>query len=527
MIGRNDMKFAKTVFFSVISCMLVILLPDNIYAAEKKIPHGITIGDIDAGGMTEEELMNKANEYVSTVTAKNIELTIDGNELDVTAGELGYYWKNTGIIKDAATYCQEGNIIERYKHEKDVEKEGITYDFEMDVDDDVLRNTLETKCSVYNVYHVNASLTKTANGFDITPESSGKILDVDDSVKKLHEYLLNDWDGDEGNQELKVITDLPTSTKEDCAKVKDMIGSFSTSFSTSSGNYSRNKNLENGIRLLNGITIGVGETISVNSYLEPWTTSNGWYPGGTYVNGKVENTLGGGICQVSTTLYNAALNAELEIVERNCHSMTVGYVPLSMDAALAGTWKDLKIQNNTNTPVYIEGIYAPGRLTFNIYGVETRPANRTVQYVSQRVSSSSSYYTSQLLKRVYIDGVLQSESVVNTSSYKNGGGSTGSRNAQTQYVEPQQQETTTAPETEVVTLPTETITAETQPPQTSMQETQPQQPVQQETTTQKQASAEETATLGQKQTETTTQKQEEKTTTKETETQPATSKANN
>ncbi len=470
---RNNMKFAKSLFFSVVSCMLVMGLSDDLYAAEKKIPHGITIGDIDAGGMTEEELMNQANEYVSTVTSKNIELLIDGKELDLSAGELGYYWKNTGIVKEAATYCQEGNIIERYKHEKDVQKEGISYDFEMAVDDDVLRHTLETKGSSYNVYHVNASLTKTAEGFDITPESSGKILDVDDSVKELHEYLMDDWDEKEGRKELKVIKDLPTSTKADCAKVKDMIGTFSTSFSGSSG---RNKNLENGMRLLNGITIGVGETISVNSYLEPWTTDNGWVPGGTYVNGKVENTLGGGICQVSTTLYNAALNAELEIVERNCHSMTVGYVPLSMDAALAGTWKDLKIQNNTSTPVYIEGIYAPGKITFNIYGLETRPSNRTVQYVSQRVSSSSSYYTSQLLKRVYIDGVLQSESVVNTSSYKNGGGATGSRTAQTQETppQPQQQETTTTVMiNETITLPPET----TQAPQT----TAPQVPVQTET----------------------------------------------
>ena len=217
------------------------------------------------------------------------------------------------------------------------------------------------------------------------------------------------------------------------------------------------------MRLLNGITIPVGETISVNSYLEPWTASNGWHAGGTYVNGKVEDTLGGGICQVSTTLYNAALNAELEIVERYNHSMTVGYVPLSMDAALAGTWKDLKLKNNTNTPVYIEGIYSSGTLTFNIYGVETRPAGRSVQYVSQK-SGSSSGYGYKLVKKVFMNGALQSETVVNTSTYKDGSGHTGSRNANTGSA--------------VVTQPEETTTAqpETQPQTTSPQETTTPQP---------------------------------------------------
>lgn len=135
------------------------------------------------------------------------------------------------------------------------------------------------------------------------------------------------------------------------------------------------------------------------------------------------------------------LLAELEVVERYNHSMSVGYVPLSMDAALAGTWKDLKIKNNTDTPIYIEGIYdASGKLTFNIYGEETRPSNRKVEYVSETLSTIPSSqvvkqdaskpagyravtsrghtgYTARLWKKVYVDGVLQSEEVVNKSSY--------------------------------------------------------------------------------------------------------------
>lgn len=524
MIGKDSTGSAKKIAASALLAVSAFFLTDmNVYAAEKKIPSGITIGDIDAGGMTEEELMNKANEYAASFTSQTIRLTVDGNEVDVTAGDLGYYWKNKEIVHQAAQYCHEGNVIERYKYEKDVAKSGVKYAFDMEVDDEIMEATLRSQCAVYNVPHVDAKLTKNGDNFEISPEAKGKRVDIESGMTDIHDYLMNQWDGNTGERTLRMVDDLPTSTSADCAKVKDMIGTFSTTFSMGSSNYGRNKNLENGITKLNGITMGVGETISVNSYLEPWTPSNGWYQGGTFVNGRVENSLGGGICQVSTTLYNAALNAELEIVERSCHSMTVGYVPLSMDAALAGTWKDLKIRNNTDTPIYIEGVYGAGRLTFNIYGVETRPDNRTVQYSSQRVSSGSSYYKSQLIKRVYIDGVLQSESVVNSSTYSNGGGYTGSRVAQTKPgQEPQQPETVQISEE----TSSETVTTETIPPVITPSQTVP--AVQTPVPTQKQTTQKQTtqpATTTQPPTERqTTQRQttQRQTTQKQTTTQPPT-----
>ena len=464
MICKNSNKTTSKFIFAAAVLMSMTFMSTSAFAAEKRIPDGITVGDIEAGGMTEQELMAKANEYVQTFTGQNITLDVDGNQVGTTAGDLGYYWKNTDIVSKASSYCQEGNVICRYKESKDISHNGgVKYDFEMDVNDETMRNTINAVAKKYNVPHVNASLSRSGSGFSISPESTGRVVDVEAAVSSIHNYLNNDWDGKPWTDKLTVVVDQPTCTTTDCAQVKDLIGSFSTKFSTSGANSSRNKNLENGMRLLNGITIPVGETISVNSYLEPWTASNGWHAGGTYVNGKVEDTLGGGICQVSTTLYNAALNAELEIVERYNHSMTVGYVPLSMDAALAGTWKDLKLKNNTNTPVYIEGIYSSGTLTFNIYGVETRPAGRSVQYVSQK-SGSSSGYGYKLVKKVFMNGALQSETVVNTSTYKDGSGHTGSRNANTGSA--------------VVTQPEETTTAqpETQPQTTSPQETTTPQP---------------------------------------------------
>ena len=267
------------------------------------------------------------------------------------------------------------------------------------------------------------------------------LIDLKTSMNEIDEYLIEEWDGNNSSFALTVVDDQPTVSADACREVKDVIGSFSTTFGVS-GNYNRNMNMKNGIDHINGNVIYPGETFSVNSVLEPWTESNGWYSAGTYVNGRVENSLGGGICQVSTTLYNAVLRAELEVTERAPHSMNVGYVDLAADAALAGTWKDLKVTNNTDVPVYIEGIYDPkGKLTFNLYGKETRDPGRELKFVSETISTNYPSevrkedpskpvgyravtvqghigYVAKLWKEIYENGKLVDKQLVNTSTYQ-------------------------------------------------------------------------------------------------------------
>ena len=91
--------------------------------------------------------------------------------------------------------------------------------------------------------------------------------------------------------------------------------------------------------------------------------------------------VGGGVCQVSSTLYNAAIRAELEVVERSPHSMIVTYVQPSMDAAIAGDYKDFKFRNNTDAPIDIQGYTKNRKCYFVIYGEETRDPNRKVTFV--------------------------------------------------------------------------------------------------------------------------------------------------
>jgi vancomycin resistance protein YoaR len=177
-------------------------------------------------------------------------------------------------------------------------------------------------------------------------------------------------------------------------------------------------------------------------HIKPFTEENGYHMAGSYVNGLVVDSLGGGICQVSTTLYNAVIRAELEVTERNNHSMVVTYVPVSQDAAISeSSGKDFRFVNNTNYPVFIEGYTTDEkRIIFNIYGKETRPDSRSVEFETnilstvvpegEKIVPSSAYpvgyssvqsahtgYKAQLIKIVKENGVEVSREVFNSSTY--------------------------------------------------------------------------------------------------------------
>ena len=125
----------------------------------------------------------------------------------------------------------------------------------------------------------------------------------------------------------------PKGSTEELAQVRDVLGSFTTSFAGSTAD--RKANIQNGCRLIDGITLYPGEEFSTYQKVAPFTEGNGYYMAGSFLNGKVVDSLGGGICQVSTTLYNAVLLAELNVTMRYNHSMTVSYVDISADAAIA------------------------------------------------------------------------------------------------------------------------------------------------------------------------------------------------
>ncbi|MBQ8821104.1 MAG: VanW family protein [Lachnospiraceae bacterium] len=404
------------------------------------IKDGIYVSDMHVGGMTVEEATSMVEEYVENLLPLELTLQVaQAGERVVTAEELGLNWQNPDVIREAAAVGQEGTIIQRYKMMKDLQQDNLHFDLELGVDVEATSLQVEA-CAEYDRDAINMSLKREGGEFIVIEGQTGYKLDVEKSIDQVITYITEGWDHQPGIISLVVEEELPKGSAEELAMVQDELSSYTTSFKSSG--QSRSANVINGCNLIDGTVLYPGEEFSTYESVAPFTEKNGYYMAGSYVSGKVVDSLGGGICQVSTTLYNAALYAELEITERYNHSMIVSYVDPSADAAIAeSSGKDFKFVNNTEYPIYSEGKVKDKKLTFTIYGKETRPENRTVTYESViletipagpeeiytdagqpigYVAKQSAHigYKAQLWKVVTVDGEEVSREQVNRSSYK-------------------------------------------------------------------------------------------------------------
>ena len=407
-------------------------------AAEPRLPEGLSAGECSLGGLTREEADQAVNDYVAGLASRKITLDMGEDRADTTAGELGIYWSNQDEVDAALDEYQNSNLIQQYMRTADLKKTPETIPVETAVDEAKVRAFIESKYTGLVQEPVDASITRENGEFVVTPSVPGVMIDVEATNAALQEAFQADLE-EAVEVEAALTESEPRITTEDLETIQDLLGTFSTDFSSSSS--ARATNLQVGAGKINGHVLMPGETLSGYECLQPFTAANGYKNAATYENGQVVDSIGGGVCQIATTLYNAALQAELEITQRQNHSMIVTYVQPSMDAAIAGTVKDIKITNNYSTPIYVEG-YTEGRtLTFSIYGKETRPDNRKVEYVSEtlsrtgagapqeivdpslapgarvKVQSAHNGLTSRLWKVVYVDGAEVERTLLNSDTY--------------------------------------------------------------------------------------------------------------
>ena len=401
------------------------------------IPERICIGEVSVGGMTAEEAESAVEEYVAGLTEEEVTLTAGENSVTVTAGELGLSCSDEEeLVQEALNYGTSGNLIARYKEQKDLENEDQVFALSLAADEEMAEALLEENKETLDSEAVDYGLTLEDGEFTVIEGTEGYEIVIGDSIDAIDAYFAEGWvDGAQIELASEVVE--PQGSEEELSKVQDVLGTYSTNFSSSTS--ARAANVKNACSLINGSVIYPGEEFSVYDAISPIDGDNGYELAASYENGTTVDTYGGGVCQVSTTLYNAVIRAELEVTERYAHSMTVSYVDPSCDAAIAGTYKNLCFVNNTDSPVYIDGYTSGGIIYFTIYGEETRAENREISFVSEttstteagvtfqttsdpigtvtQVQSSHNGKTAQLWKIVTIDGEEVSREVFNTSTY--------------------------------------------------------------------------------------------------------------
>ena len=347
-----------------------------------RILNGVFIGPVDVSGLTEEQAREKVQNLIDEMSEQRLTVQIGDAEDTLPIWDAGFEWINTDAPREAAELGKTGNLLERFKELHDLEDEPYVIPLVREANMDVIDGFVGQEASAHNVKAVNMGLARNDEGeFEITPASKGIRIDEEASKETIYKYLTETWTGGEPRCSMVMEVLEPKGTEEELKKVQDILGEGSTDYSSSSS--SRAKNVKNGTSKINGCVIYPGEEFSVLDHLVPFNEENGYDPAPSYNEGRTEDSFGGGICQVSTTLYLAVLRAELEVVERHEHSMTVNYVKASMDAAIAKGSKDFVFRNNTDAPVYIYANASGGTVTMRIYGMETRDENRKVTYESE------------------------------------------------------------------------------------------------------------------------------------------------
>ena len=223
----------------------------------------------------------------------------------------------------------------------------------------------------------NAHLDR-AQDYAIVPSVTGVSFDVKEAEKRLEE-------AEEGAEVVIDFTiEEPDISTEDLKTklFRDVLGSYTTYGGGTSG---RVNNIQLASNSCNDVILLPGETFSYNETVGERTAARGYQSATVYVNGQSVPGIGGGICQVSSTLFAASLYANLEIVERHNHSRTVAYLPSGMDATVSWGGPDYQFKNNTAYPIQLKVSYTGGAVQVQILG--TKEEDSHVEVTTSRVDS--------------------------------------------------------------------------------------------------------------------------------------------
>lgn len=332
-----------------------IVKKDTIYA-------GISLENIDMKDKTKEEAL-KTLKAIKQSEIKKHSMNLKAIEKDYTIGleDIGFDYDYQEAIDRAYNLGREGNLFQNFIKIKKIEKNKEDIKLKSHYKTEKIAQKAETIAKEIDREVLDSKFEYNAGAYKISDEKIGYKVDEKELISKIQEniYKLEDL-------EIPIDSIKPKYTKDYYSRINGVIGSSSTSFKSSSSG--RVNNVQLSARAFNGKILHPGETLSYNSTLGPVTTRAGYKNAPVIVEGDLQPGVGGGICQTSTTLYNALLKADLTVTERSHHSIPSTYIAKGLDAVIAGDYLDLKFRNDFDYPIYISSSVANKTVYFNIHG---------------------------------------------------------------------------------------------------------------------------------------------------------------
>ncbi len=318
---------------------------------------GVKVADFNLEGLTldqaEQNLIPIANQML---TSKSVTINVEGEDKTYKLDALGVEVNTKEVLEEAIMFKQDKKL---FADEEEIPVKN--FDLAFVLDETTLANIINTDAKEWNKEAKNASFkvatekseeNKTTGGsLEVTPGEEGYTVNTEEIIANIKQQVET---GSFAPFKASVTVTEPSVKQADLDKL-EVIGDYTTEF-----NYSKTASEPNRVYniwkisdSLNGAIIDPGDSFSVNDHVGPRTEELGWKLANGIENGDYTPQAGGGICQVSTTLYNAGLLAELKMVKRIPHSIPSAYVPLGLDATISTGGPDFEFKNNTDYPIAI------------------------------------------------------------------------------------------------------------------------------------------------------------------------------
>lgn len=429
--NKNKKVILMTVIGLLVFLLFISVIFAIINIGNDKIALGVKIGNIDVSNLTQEEATNKVKEWYNEILENGINIKYEKMEENINIEEFDASLDIDKLIKQARNIGKSENIIKnnydilfamlfskKIDLQIDLSQEKINEKIKQI--DSELPNALEE--SNYYIEDENLIIAKGKNGIKIDEEKfnkdlrkiitrdSGRVIELsvlDMSPKEINirdiqkEIYKEPQDAIIEKQPLKVIPEVygidiaisleeaenilseskdeyiiplkitvPDITLSELGKeaFPQVLATFSTTYSTNNEN--RETNLKLASEKINGTIILPGETFSYNKIVGERTISKGYKEAAVYSGGKVVNGIGGGICQLSSTLYNTAIYANLEVTKRSNHRFLTSYVTAGRDATVSYGTLDFCFKNTRNYPIKIVSSVKNGVVTTEILGIK-------------------------------------------------------------------------------------------------------------------------------------------------------------
>jgi len=365
-----SVRIARTIcsIFIVAAVIIMVLFFGSgffSYASERVLP-GIEVMGLSLEGLSRTEGMAKLAELESDLRATRVKLNYQGLSWPLVLSEVDLDLKEESIMDTALNAGRQGNILQRWQERKKFEKAGLSLEPTMELDRDKLsRRVRELTREITEEPRDAAFKINYDDTVTIIPGRNGTVIDLD----RLGKDILNILAKKEKPEVTLTLISVPPERSTAMVQsmgITGLLAAYTTYFDPAKT--SRAYNISVAARALNELLVLPGHIISFNQVVGPRSSEAGYKNAPVIINNELVDGLGGGVCQVSTTLYNSILLANLEVVERTNHSLPVSYAPIGRDATVVYDVLDLKFRNNTGSYLYIRSYIADGGLTLKIYG---------------------------------------------------------------------------------------------------------------------------------------------------------------